>query len=138
MTERQICNHIVNELYNQEFSEDETQISLFPDDIKYYELAHPTGAILIRTGNTVASEQIGHTYQIESIEIVATIICRDLWEENTGLYAVNDRVRKTFDLLRFDNAKAYLTTKSELIFDGQLTAWVRDLTFVLPHFYFGE
>ncbi len=129
MTDREICLKISDYITSQ-MNYDDFNCQIFPDDIKLFQMKHPNGSILVKTGKSNLAEPQGFI-QTEFIEVVITILAKKL-NGDSGLYVCEELIRQNVATLSFSGAKCYLTTKSEPIFYLDVELWVRELTFILP------
>ena len=135
MTKLEICDNIVEEL-NSAFTKDDFWVIRYPSDIKDFQLSHPNGAILIKTGGVNADKPVNEVVQTQFLTIIITILAKELYEV-PGLYEAEERIKQHLGFLRFENAKCYLLTETEPI-QTEENFWFNEMTFILPQININE
>jgi hypothetical protein len=105
------------------------KVEAFPNAPDEYELNHPNGSVLVRTGSYRPSLLQGNK-QSDFTDIVLSLLVRGLNDE-IGLYSLTDITIKAMESVFYGGARFYITqgTPPDIFQDD---IWTRDLFFTLP------
>lgn len=109
------------------------KVEAFPNEPDKYELNHPNGSILVRTGSYRPSLLNGNK-QSDFTDIVLTLLVRGL-DTQIGLYSLTGQTRIAMESVFHNGSRFYITNATPPdIFQDNI--WTRDLFFTLPGVHF--
>jgi len=133
--ENSLVNKIVAELDSQinpvvsSVKANNYKVEAFPELPSDYELNHPNGSVLVRTGNYRPGLLNGNK-QSDFTEVLLTLLANGLQGE-IGLYSLTEITRVAMESVFHNGGRFYISGATPPIIH-QDNIWERELVFILP------